>query len=70
MGTRRSIRCNRRSRFVAAVMSDESKAESFKALLAFLACVAIIVGLPWWSPIMAQMIGPDTIVVLHLKAEK
>lgn len=46
-------------------MTDESKYESTKAFIAFAACVAIIVGFPWWGPIVAKMIGPEMVVVME-----
>lgn len=47
-------------------MSDESKAERLKTAISFLACVAIVVGFPWWGPIVAQMLQPGVVVVMEI----
>lgn len=47
------------------MMSDESKAEALKAIVCFLVCVAVVVTVPWWGPIVDAAVHPAPIVVVE-----
>lgn len=46
-------------------MTDESKAESFGALIIFLFFVAAVVTMDRWIPVVKDMVMPGKIVVVE-----